>query len=60
MLTRKEIAEYLQVHPITVDRLVKRGMPSLKFGGSIRFDLEDVKDWAKKQAEEAEKEKKGE
>lgn len=59
MLTRKEIAEYLQVHPVTVDRLVKSGMPSLKFGGSIRFDLEDVKAWAKEQAKEAEKEKKG-
>ena len=56
MLARKEIAEYLQVHPITVDRLVKRGMPSLKFGGSVRFDLEDVKKWAKEQTEK-EKEK---
>lgn len=57
MLNKKQMAEYLKVHPNTVDRMVKHGMPAFKFGGLVRYDLDDVKKWIKEQSE---KEKKGE
>ena len=57
MLNKKQMAEYLKVHPNTVDRMVKHGMPAFKFGGLVRYDLDDVKKWIKEQSEK-EKEKK--
>lgn len=56
MLNKKQMAEYLKVHPNTVDRMVKNGMPAFKFGGVVRYDLDDVKKWIKEQSEK-EKEK---
>jgi len=50
MLNRKEVAEYLKVHPNTVDRMVKKGMPALKFGGVVRFDLDAVMKWLEEQS----------
>lgn len=50
MLNRKEVAEYLKVHPNTVDRMVKKGMPALKFGGVVRFDLDAVIKWLEEQS----------
>lgn len=57
MLTRQELADYLKVHVRTVDNKVKDGMPAVKFGKSVRFDLDDVLKWIKEQSG---KEKKGE
>ena len=57
MFNKKQMAEYLKVHPNTVDRMVKNGMPAFKFGGVVRYDLDDVKKWIKEQSEK-EKEKK--
>jgi excisionase family DNA binding protein len=56
MLTRQELADYLKVHVRTIDNKVKGGMPSVKFGKSVRFELNDVLEWIKEQNEK-EKEK---
>ena len=56
MFTRQELADYLKVHVRTIDNKVKDGMPSVKFGKSVRFELDDVLKWIK---EEAAREKKG-
>jgi len=56
MLTRQELADYLKVHVRTIDNKVKDGMPSVKFGKSVRFELDDVLKWIKEQSEK-EKEK---
>jgi len=48
VLTKKELAEILKVTVVTVDRQMKKGMPYMKLsGGSVRFDLEEVKQWMK-------------
>jgi len=57
MLTRQELADYLKVHVRTIDNKVKDGMPVVKFGKSVRFEIDDVKKWIKEQSEK-EKEKK--
>ena len=56
MLTRQELADYLKVHVRTIDNKVKDGMPVVKFGKSVRFEIDDVKKWIKEQSEK-EKEK---
>ena len=47
LLTREELARELKVHTNTIDRMRKRGMPEMKDGKVVRFDLEDVKEWMK-------------
>ena len=46
--TRNELAEYFQVSPITIDRWKAKGMPCIVIGGSTRYDIEKVIDWANK------------
>lgn len=51
MLTKKQLAEYLQVTTTTIDRMISRGIPRYKTSnnnGAIRFDIEEVKEWLKK------------
>jgi excisionase family DNA binding protein len=39
MMTIAEVAEYLQVHPSTIYRLVHKGqIPAFKIGSDYRFD----------------------
>jgi len=39
-ITPKEAAEYLSLHPISVYRLMAKGLiPSIKIGHSVRVDL---------------------
>ena len=46
LLTLREVAEYLRVHPGTVYRLVKKGqLRGLRVGRDFRFDLRVVEDW---------------
>jgi excisionase family DNA binding protein len=43
MFTRESLADYLAVHPATVDRLRKRGMlPFVRLHNAVRFDPRDV------------------
>ena len=48
MLTKKQLAEELQVSLTTVDRMILRGMPIYKTSadnGLLRFDIEEVRKW---------------
>jgi len=43
MMTVDEVAEFLAVSPSSVRRYVDRGeLPVVRFGGSVRFDSDDV------------------
>lgn len=45
-LTSKDVARIFEVHPKTVDRWRRRlGLPSKKFGRSVRFREGDVRRW---------------
>ncbi len=47
LFTTDEIAAYLRVHPKTVERLRRQeGLPCLRIGGSVRYDLSAVISWA--------------
>ena len=47
MLTKKELAEKLNVSIPTVDRLLKDGIPRIYIRGAVRFDFEEVVAWLK-------------
>ncbi len=50
VFTLKEVAEYLNVHPDTVRRYVKRGeLPAFKIGTDWRFNKESIDQWRKAQ-----------
>ncbi len=52
VFTLKEVAEYLNVHPDTVRRYVKRGeLPAFKIGTDWRFNKESIDQWRKAQEE---------
>ena len=49
VLTLEEVADFLQVHPSTVYRLLKkRGIPAFKVGADWRFKQESIEQWVKK------------
>lgn len=49
-MTVQDVAEYLNIDPKTVYRMVKRGdLPGFKVGGSWRFQKEDLDAWIAKQ-----------
>ena len=53
-MTVQEVAEYLNVDPKTVYRLVNRGeLPGFKVRGSWRFQKNDLDEWIAKQKEAA-------
>lgn len=46
VMTVREVAELLRVHPATVYRLVRRGvLPGFKFGGNWRVNKEALDVW---------------
>ena len=47
MLTKKELAEKLNVSIPTIDRLLKDGIPRIYIRGAVRFDYEEVICWLK-------------
>lgn len=47
MLTKKELAEKLNVSVPTVDRLLKDGIPRIYIRGAVRFDFEEAVAWLK-------------
>lgn len=43
----REVADVLGVHPKTIERWRKKnGLPCLRLGGSIRYEISDVLRWA--------------
>jgi excisionase family DNA binding protein len=47
LLTTKEVAALLQVHPKHVYRLLKRGLPAHRIGDEWRFDEAEVRRWGR-------------
>lgn len=45
MFTLREIADIYKVKPVTIRRLMVKGLPYLMVGGSIRFDGDKVRLW---------------
>ena len=46
VMTVKEIAEYLDVHPMTIYKYVQEGkIPAFKIGASWRIRIESIKKW---------------
>lgn len=49
IMTTKEIADYLKLHPITISKLSKAGkIPSIRIGRVWRFDKEIIDEWIAK------------
>jgi len=51
ILTKKELAEKLKISTRTIDRMIRRGMPKLKYEYTVRFIWEDVENWLKNDTE---------
>ena len=50
LLTLADISEFLQLKSETICALIKKdNLPASKVGGQWRFDIEEVKDWFKRQ-----------
>lgn len=50
--TSEQIAQWLGVHPKTLVRLRRRGMPYHALGGrTIRYDVAEVKAWLQRRRE---------
>ena len=52
MMTKKELMEWLKISHITVDRMLKRGIPHYKTSsskcGELRFEKQEVLEWLRK------------
>lgn len=48
ILTKTELAQELKSSERTIDRLRKSGMPTIKKGNYVRFELEKVLEWLRK------------
>jgi len=48
ILTTKEVAEYLNIHPLTVNRYAREGkIPAFKIGTDWRFHKKYLEQWIK-------------
>jgi len=48
ILTTKEVAEYLNIHPLTVHRYAREGkIPAFKIGTDWRFHKKYLEEWIK-------------
>lgn len=53
MMTKKELAEFLKVTTMTIDRYMAKGMPFIKLPtGTVRFEKNAVMEWVKGTSEE--------
>jgi len=51
LMTVREVAEYLSVHPRTVLRLIERGeLKASKIASRWRVSMEDVRDYMERQS----------
>ena len=51
IMTLKEVAKYLGLHPISIYRLIKTSdIPAMKIGGQWRFKKEVLDGWLSKQS----------
>jgi len=49
IMVLKDVAEYLNCHPVTVHRLVAHGeLPAFRLGSIWRFRREDIETWIEK------------
>lgn len=51
LLTLRQLAEYFNVSPKTVRRLMLRGLPSVRLGRLVRFNQQDVARWVEARKE---------
>lgn len=49
LLNKKQLAEYLDIERKTLDAWIKQGLPCYRNGRTYRFDLEEVKEWLRKE-----------
>ena len=49
LLTTKQSPEKLQVAEITIHKWREKGLPFLKLGRAVRFELEKVMEWIKEE-----------
>ena len=48
ILTAKQVAEYLHIHPLTVHRYAREGrIPAFKIGTDWRFHKKYIENWIK-------------
>jgi excisionase family DNA binding protein len=48
ILTAKQVAEYLHIHPLTVHRYAREGkIPAFKIGTDWRFHRKYIENWIK-------------
>ena len=47
MIKLKELVKHLEVHPNTIYRMIKEGLPCYKIGNDFRFKIEEVEQWLK-------------
>jgi excisionase family DNA binding protein len=51
VMTVKELADYLKVHPSTIYRLLKTGqLPAFRVGSDWRFNKEEINKWLAERA----------
>jgi len=51
ILTAKEVAEYLNIHPLTVHRYAREGkIPAFKIGTDWRFHKKYIERWIKEKS----------
>ncbi len=52
MITREELAKEFKVHPNTILKWQKNGMPVYRIGKNVRYELQEVIEWIKKNNKE--------
>lgn len=52
ILTTKEVAEYLNIHPFTVNKYARDGnIPAFKIGADWRFHKKSIEKWIQEKLE---------